>query len=124
MAGPNLAKRLKVRDLWQLDAKDIIETTGEVRLSDRGGKNHQEFRGKTVLQPSEHFFRDDALGCPLLGKSQDVLFRLSVSITLFKTAKVENLLFRQPRPPTEGFVVMSSDVTIRHLRDLEVGKLS
>lgn len=75
------------------------------------------------FESSKHVFGDSPLGRPLLGEAENVLLVFGVSLALLETGEVPNLLVGQPGPPTEGLVVIPSDVARGEVGHLEVREL-
>ena len=58
----------------------------------------------------------------MLGETKNISLGFGVSCALLEAGEVTNLLFRQSDPPTEGLVVVSSDVARCEVGHLEVGE--
>lgn len=61
---------------------------------------------------------------PLLGEPENVALRLGVGRALLEAGEVANLFVGQPSPPTEGLVVVPSDVAAGEVGHLEVGEFA
>jgi hypothetical protein len=98
--------------LRQFYAKCVIEPAREVGLCDRGRENYKMHGRKGEFESFDHVASDAAFPRPLRGKTQHVLFRIGIGVASLEIGKVSDLSLRESGPPTEGFVVVQSDMTI------------
>jgi hypothetical protein len=94
--------------LGQFDRKGLIEPVGPIRLSDRGGENHQLGWRKALGQFANHLCRGPSLPRPLVRESKDELLLLAKSVALFEALQVFYLRFTQTGLPTDGRVIVQS----------------
>ena len=81
-------------------------------------------RGEDAFQAIEHLLGYVSAERPLLSKAEHVLFYVGIRSTFLELPEFPNLLVGYSGPPTEGLVIVPSDVAVGELSHLEVGKLS
>jgi hypothetical protein len=105
---------------WQFNAEHDIETARKVGLRRGGGQQDQVGWRQRSLQSSQHIVVETSRARPLLGKAKCILFDVRISGAGFKLSKIGDLLVTESDPPTEGFVVMKSDMARADLSHLDV----
>lgn len=104
----------------QFDTENIVEPAGPVCLRDRGRKDDKVLGGEHETQSIEHFLIDTALRSPLLCKAQDLFLLLGIDSTCFKACELLDLFVGQSGLATVELMVVTTDMTVGELGDLEI----